>query len=56
MLGSSNPVLTCNYETLGNRKQRWLDQRSQRRSYTWAAYNELMCLLRLEQTTHHASG
>ena len=26
--------------------QRW---RSQRRSYTWAAYNELMCLLRLEQ-------
>jgi len=29
--------------------QRWLNQRSQRRSYTWAAYNELMCLLRLEQ-------
>ena len=28
--------------------QRWLNQRSQRRSYTWAAYNELMCLLRLE--------
>ena len=29
--------------------QRWLNQRSQRRSYTWAAYNELMGLLRLEQ-------
>ena len=29
--------------------QRWLNQRSQRRSYTWAAYNELMCQLRLEQ-------
>jgi hypothetical protein len=28
---------------------RWLNQRSQRRSYTWAPYNELMCLLRLEQ-------
>ncbi len=28
---------------------RWLNQRSQRRSYTWVAYNELMCLLRLEQ-------
>src|ERR1044072_7705508 len=29
--------------------RRWLNQRSQRRSYTWTAYNELMCLLRLEQ-------
>ena len=29
--------------------QRWLNQRSQRRSYTWAAYNELMRLLQLEQ-------
>jgi RNA-directed DNA polymerase len=29
--------------------QRWLNQRSQRRSYTWAAYTELMRLLRLEQ-------
>ena len=29
--------------------QRWLNQRSQRRSYTWATYNELMRLLRLEQ-------
>ena len=29
--------------------QRWLNQRSQRRSYTWAAYTELMRLLALEQ-------
>ena len=29
--------------------QRWLNQRSQRHSYTWTAYTELMCLLRLEQ-------
>jgi hypothetical protein len=29
--------------------QRWLNQRSQRHSYTWAAYNELMRLLALEQ-------
>jgi len=27
----------------------WLNQRSQRRSYTWAAYTELMRQLRLEQ-------
>ena len=29
--------------------QRWLNQRSQRHSYTWAAYTELMRLLALEQ-------
>jgi len=29
--------------------QRWLNQRSQRHSYTWAAYTELMRRLRLEQ-------
>ena len=29
--------------------QRWLNQRSQRHSYTWAAYTELMRLLVLEQ-------
>src|SRR5215213_7211470 len=29
--------------------QRWLNQRSQRHSYTWSAYTELMRLLALEQ-------
>jgi RNA-directed DNA polymerase len=29
--------------------QRWLNQRSQRHSYTWAAYTELVRLLALEQ-------
>ena len=29
--------------------QRWLNQRSQRHSYTWAAYTELIRLLALER-------
>src|ERR1044072_4079005 len=36
--------------------QRWLNQRSQRRSYSWAAYTELMHQLRLEQPRVLANG
>jgi len=35
---------------------RWLNQRSQRRSCTWAAYTELMRQLRLERPRIVASG
>jgi hypothetical protein len=36
--------------------QRWLNQRSQRRSYTWAAYNRTDVPAPTRTTTHRANG
>ena len=53
---SENSVVSMIFYHVRQIHQRWLNQRGQRHSYTWAAYTELMRLLALETTANHATG